>query len=500
MECHNQRVARSRRLDEKKRHAKAKLEEEQRREQTKEQLLSGIAVETSSIGSSSLQNVTMTGQDASAKDASSKVDRVVSVADPQPTPSSTGPIASTIVGGPGRNQPNSAPVESTFHDHEFTNLLLWLSGDPNIPPLTLKDPAGRRNSMHTPANVAPTLSTTQAVSEHPVVSVPTPNMPPSSQGVHSQNTPVLSGEDPSEVDEDPILLDHSNLPVEGRTVPSSRAWNPDSWIVESYFRDENDMGDYEGSDTSYPSREATPAKQEEEAASAAAVRQASIDSRTSTKAVPSASVPLSTRHSPSEVSDFGRQLQRIPSLGKIRQGSREWSLPHEGYSEQGGSISRSAVSESSGEQLLKALLSPYPSGLVNTQLSSYSSNPPVMESGPENSPQTLGLSPIMHPSDANSEENDGILDLSDSVRLLSRNPIAVKVVRAAGSLKATRRKFRREASVWSRLSHPNILPFYGVCMDDEFGAFGALVSPWCKNGSSAEFVPRIEDPARRFQL
>ncbi|KAG8815043.1 hypothetical protein FRC17_000879, partial [Serendipita sp. 399] len=467
-----------RRLNEKEKRAKAKLDEEQHREQTMKQLLSGIAVETSPIGSSSLQNVTMTGQDASARDASSNVDRTVSVADPQPKPSSTGPIASTVVGEPGRIQLKLPPVESTFHDHEFVNLLLWLSGDPNVPPLTLKDPAGRRNSMHTPANVAPTLSTTQAVSGPPVVSVPTPNMPSSSQGVHSQTHPVLSGEDPSEVDEDPILLSHSNLPVE--------------------VGDENDMGDYEGSDTSYPSREATSDKQEEEeeATSAVAIGQASIDSHTSTKAVPSASVPLSTRHSSSEVSDFGRQVQRIPSLGKILQGSRERPLPHEDYSEQGGSISRSAVPESSGERLLKALLSPYPSGTVNTQLSSYSSNPPVMQE----SQQTLGLSPVIPSPDANSEVNDEILDLSDSVRLLSRNPIAVKVVRAAGSLKATRRKFRREASVWSRLSHPNILPFYGICMDDEFGAFGALVSPWCKNGSSAEFVPRVEDPARRFQL
>ncbi|KAG8812646.1 hypothetical protein FRC17_001921 [Serendipita sp. 399] len=117
------------------------------------------------------------------------------------------------------------------------------------------------------------------------------------------------------------------------------------------------------------------------------------------------------------------------------------------------------------------------------------------------------------------EDEDGVPDLTGSVRLLSRIPVfsgtyssvyqgtwqghhvAVKMIRAVGSLKATRRKFRREAKVWSRLSHPNILLLYGLCMDEDFGAFGALISPkWCKNGNSAECVREIEDPAKRIRL
>ncbi|KAG8812252.1 hypothetical protein FRC17_002114 [Serendipita sp. 399] len=80
------------------------------------------------------------------------------------------------------------------------------------------------------------------------------------------------------------------------------------------------------------------------------------------------------------------------------------------------------------------------------------------------------------------------------------HPVAVKVIRTAGSLIATRRKFKRESKVWSRLSHPNILPLYGICMEDDFGPFGALISPWCKNGTSAQRIYNIAEPTRRISL
>ncbi|KAG8835012.1 hypothetical protein FRC17_005860 [Serendipita sp. 399] len=82
-----------------------------------------------------------------------------------------------------------------------------------------------------------------------------------------KDQPIQYSEYPSEVDEDPNFLSHSSVPVGGsRTVPSPRAWNPKSsasWIVDSYFRDENDMGDYEELGTPHPPHEATPDKQEE---------------------------------------------------------------------------------------------------------------------------------------------------------------------------------------------------------------------------------------------
>ncbi|KAG8836319.1 hypothetical protein FRC18_011606 [Serendipita sp. 400] len=71
-----------------------------------------------------------------------------------------------------------------------------------------------------------------------------------------------------------------------------------------------------------------------------------------------APLPPSTRHSPDEVSDYGRQLQRTPSLGNMRQQDRGWPLPHDDYFEQGGSISRSASSGSNVKRWLKVLQSP----------------------------------------------------------------------------------------------------------------------------------------------
>ncbi|KAG8812645.1 hypothetical protein FRC17_001920 [Serendipita sp. 399] len=125
----------------------------------------------------------------------------------------------------------------------------------------------------------------------------------------------------------------------------------------------------------------------------------------------------------------------------------------------------------------------------------------------------------------NGNEDEGkVPDLTGSVNLLNRDPIfsgtyssvykgmwqgqqaedalevAVKVIRAVGTLKATRRKFRREAEIWSQLSHANVMPLYGVCMDGDFGAFGALISPWCRNGNSAEYTYKIEEPSRRIHL
>ncbi|KAG8834708.1 hypothetical protein FRC17_007614 [Serendipita sp. 399] len=352
MDCHNERAARSRRHYEKKKRAKAKLEEDQRREQTKEQSLSGTAAEISLNGISAPRNGPQVGQDANTKGASPYVDRtapnanvrsqtvpILGVDDPiapplrsssmddtaheqnigasslnvptnrgakrrsinpglrlaesaaassesttrqnsptttdlyspafsvesaVPSPGlvTTGSVAaqessraittipghetagrvpneddgdhtfiidpkpslngypeppsaglkersrsntpvpsnvdasgrasdeseteaatSTVVDGPGRNQSNLPPIELTFHDPEFTNLLSSFAGDSNLSPLTLRDPAGSRKSMQALANVALMLSETQAAPEPPSASVPTPSAPSSAQDV-----------------------------------------------------------------------------------------------------------------------------------------------------------------------------------------------------------------------------------------------------------------------------------------------------------------------------
>ncbi|KDQ53156.1 hypothetical protein JAAARDRAFT_436516 [Jaapia argillacea MUCL 33604] len=48
--------------------------------------------------------------------------------------------------------------------------------------------------------------------------------------------------------------------------------------------------------------------------------------------------------------------------------------------------------------------------------------------------------------------------------------------------------FRREMNIWSRFNHPNILPFYGFVLIEQSRLF--LVSPWCNNGNSMEFLGR----------
>ena len=43
--------------------------------------------------------------------------------------------------------------------------------------------------------------------------------------------------------------------------------------------------------------------------------------------------------------------------------------------------------------------------------------------------------------------------------------------------------------MWSRLSHPNLLPFYGIYyLEDNHGRV-CLVSPWMNNGNIKDYLP-----------
>lgn len=50
--------------------------------------------------------------------------------------------------------------------------------------------------------------------------------------------------------------------------------------------------------------------------------------------------------------------------------------------------------------------------------------------------------------------------------------------------------FAKEAILWSRLHHPNILPFYGICHLGDNGERISLVSPWMENGNLVAFLKR----------
>ncbi|KAG6914547.1 hypothetical protein DXG01_016677 [Tephrocybe rancida] len=78
--------------------------------------------------------------------------------------------------------------------------------------------------------------------------------------------------------------------------------------------------------------------------------------------------------------------------------------------------------------------------------------------------------------------------------------LCLKMTRANRELvaemaKGLHQRFRQEGIIWSRLAHPNILPFYGLCV---FNSRISLVAPWAENGNIRDFLKRqiLDDPNR----
>ena len=67
-------------------------------------------------------------------------------------------------------------------------------------------------------------------------------------------------------------------------------------------------------------------------------------------------------------------------------------------------------------------------------------------------------------------------------------------VDSLNTLRSSDDRFRnilREFIIWRQLSHPNILPFYGVhFLEDTLDNKICLVSPWMENGNMVEFLDR----------
>lgn len=58
-------------------------------------------------------------------------------------------------------------------------------------------------------------------------------------------------------------------------------------------------------------------------------------------------------------------------------------------------------------------------------------------------------------------------------------------------------EFGREALIWRQLSHPNLLPFYGLYyLDSRL----CLVSPWMENGHLLEFLRNAPLDTNRLSL
>ncbi|KAF5350719.1 hypothetical protein D9756_008761 [Leucocoprinus leucothites] len=77
-------------------------------------------------------------------------------------------------------------------------------------------------------------------------------------------------------------------------------------------------------------------------------------------------------------------------------------------------------------------------------------------------------------------------------------PVCVKVTRQVEKSKNAlfMKIFAKEAIIWSQLSHPNVLPFYGVYLLENQRGQIALVSPWQENGNIAMYLKANPDSPR----
>ncbi|TDL16125.1 kinase-like protein [Rickenella mellea] len=78
--------------------------------------------------------------------------------------------------------------------------------------------------------------------------------------------------------------------------------------------------------------------------------------------------------------------------------------------------------------------------------------------------------------------------------------VAVKVLRSSWTdpdyLERLQRRLDREARVWSRLSHPNIIPFYGACFDLGRASTPCLVAPFLENGHIMNYLSKHPEADR----
>ncbi|KZP29838.1 kinase-like protein [Athelia psychrophila] len=73
--------------------------------------------------------------------------------------------------------------------------------------------------------------------------------------------------------------------------------------------------------------------------------------------------------------------------------------------------------------------------------------------------------------------------------------IAVKMLKVYKSSVVARilKEFAREAVTWRQLSHPNVLPFYGVYHLNKASPRVCLVCPWMEQGNAVEYLARADE-------
>ncbi|KAJ7440163.1 kinase-like domain-containing protein [Mycena latifolia] len=83
--------------------------------------------------------------------------------------------------------------------------------------------------------------------------------------------------------------------------------------------------------------------------------------------------------------------------------------------------------------------------------------------------------------------------------LVRGQSVSVKIMRLFrdADVKAALQEFGREALIWRQLSHPNLLPFFGLYyLDSRL----CLVSPWMSNGHVLEFLKNAPPDTDRVSL
>ena len=80
------------------------------------------------------------------------------------------------------------------------------------------------------------------------------------------------------------------------------------------------------------------------------------------------------------------------------------------------------------------------------------------------------------------------LDEDVAIKVL-KIPLPVDRLDSSGSFRGYFRNVLTEFITWRQLSHPNVLPFYGVhFLKDTLETRFCLVSPWMENGNVVEFL------------
>ncbi|KAJ7586650.1 kinase-like domain-containing protein [Mycena floridula] len=89
-----------------------------------------------------------------------------------------------------------------------------------------------------------------------------------------------------------------------------------------------------------------------------------------------------------------------------------------------------------------------------------------------------------------------------SIGLLRGAKVSIKTPRMPQrDLKTLLKEFSREIIIWSQLSHPNVLPLYGIYyLDHRETSQVCLVSPWMDHGNLLQFLKTASEQVNRSSL